>query len=233
MGGVNLSFRIGFIWPVLYLFMKAVIFDMDGVIADTQKVHAEIESKLLLSIGIKIPAHELTARFAGVSDLEMFDTILKENENLTDVEELLSEKRKKFHAEIEKGVNKIEGAVELIQELHLKGIPLAVASSSRREWIERILQSLGVYDTFEVVVSGYEVPHHKPAPDIFLKAAELLKVAPSDCIVIEDGLKGVFAAQKAEMKVIGLGPTVKKIADYSANNMKKVREILWKFLIFP
>ncbi|MBR9681751.1 MAG: HAD family phosphatase [Candidatus Altiarchaeota archaeon] len=212
--------------------MKAVIFDMDGVIADTQKIHGEIEANLLRKQGIEIEGHEISARFAGVRDFEMFETILKENGKTANVDELCSVKRKLFGEAIEKGVDSIEGAVELIHELHAKGVPLAVASSSNRKWIEQILTSLAVFDHFEVIVAGSEVPHGKPAPDIFLKCAELLKMTPENCIVIEDGISGVFGAQKAEMKVIGFGKAVENIADFSTHNMQEVGKIVKGLLRF-
>lgn len=97
----------------------------------------------------------------------------------------------------------IEGIESLLNGLKNSNIKIGLASSSPREFIELILKNLGFFEYFEVVISGEEVVRSKPAPDIFLRVAELLKEQPSNCIVIEDSEHGVRAAKDAGMRCIG------------------------------
>lgn len=96
----------------------------------------------------------------------------------------------------------IEGIPQLIEQLKDSGIKLGLASSSSREFIEMILKSLNIIDKFDVILSGEEVKKGKPAPDVFLKTADLLGVNPCDCIVLEDSEHGITAAKAAGMKCI-------------------------------
>ena len=210
--------------------MKAVIFDMDGVIADTQKIHGELDHILLKECGIDIPGHELSARFAGIPAEEVYRILLEEHGKSGDPGEMFQRKEQMFHDEIMKDVEGIEGSVELVHELHERGIPIAVASSTDREGINHILKTLGILELFKATVSGHEVPRGKPAPDVFLRAAELINTPPELCIVVEDGIGGVMGAQKAGMKVIGFGKAVEKIADISTHNMGEVKRVIEELL---
>ena len=102
-----------------------------------------------------------------------------------------------------KSWNQLDGIRKLLDELKSCGIKIGLASSSSKEFIELILNKLGVIEYFEVIISGEDVQKSKPAPDIFQKAAEALNVEPSNCLVIEDSGHGVKAAKLAEMKCIG------------------------------
>ncbi len=93
---------------------------------------------------------------------------------------------------------------ELLDRLDRAGIPRAVGSSSHHAWVEKILDHLGLRERFPIIVGGDDVAHGKPAPDIFLRCAELLGVPPERCAVIEDSANGVLAARRAGMAAIGL-----------------------------
>jgi HAD superfamily hydrolase (TIGR01509 family) len=97
----------------------------------------------------------------------------------------------------------ISGIVELLEEIKTMHIPIAIASSSPKLFIEAIVQKIGIEQYFAIMLSGEEVEHSKPEPDIFLKVAGLLKVNPSECLVVEDSKSGTIAAKKAGMKCIG------------------------------
>ena len=103
----------------------------------------------------------------------------------------------------EEGYEPIEGTLDLIRELHSQGIPLAVASSSSKQEIERVMDYFEITHCFRALVSGKDCEHPKPAPDVILKAARKLCIKPEQCLVIEDSNNGVTAAKSAGMSVIG------------------------------
>ena len=189
---------------------EAVIFDMDGVISDTQKFHAEAESQLLAQyFDIRLSAEDITTRFAGVADEKMFEEILKENgigSELKKIDGVVREKWDVMFNLIDEQLEPIPFAKELISELSQAKIKLAVASTSTHKFIERVLNLLNVNSYFQVIVSASDVVNGKPAPDIFLHASSLLDVEPNKCVVIEDGISGMKGANSAGMKSIGLFP---------------------------
>jgi HAD superfamily hydrolase (TIGR01509 family) len=185
--------------------MKAVIFDMDGVISDTQVLHAHNESELLKEYGIDMRPEEISRRYAGVPDEVQFPEIFKEaGKELLDLSGFIRRKWDNMFDFPTEDIRPIPGALELIDLLYEKKIPLAVASGSPMNFIEHVLGSLNRREKFSVLVSGDEVTNGKPAPDIFLLAAKRLGVAPEECVVIEDGLSGMQGAKAAGMKCVAL-----------------------------
>ena len=194
---------------------KAVIFDMDGVISDTQKLHAEVESALLKEYGIVMTPDAITRQYAGVSDEIMFAALFEKHNVRTDlVVDVVRAKWKRMHHSKQGRIKAIPHAVPLIQKLKRDGYKLAVASASPKMFIKEILDSFGIAMYFDAIVSSKEVAEGKPAPDIFLLAAVRLGVASYEAIVIEDGKNGMLGAQAAGMACIGLVPDVG--ADYPA-----------------
>lgn len=198
--------------------MKAVIFDMDGVISDTQHVHARIEKEILARYGISMSEEEITKRFAGTPVTHLFHTLFEEHGILdVDIEALCREKRQAV-MDATSEIIEIPGAAKLIESLHHAGARIAVASGSNHTYIGIVLATLRLSDFFEVITSNYDVPHPKPAPDIFLLAAQKLGVEPADCVVIEDGISGMKGAKAAGMKCIAL---VKDDDEYPADLVVK------------
>ncbi len=183
----------------------AVIFDMDGVILDSEKVYQEIEREMFRELGIPVSIQE-HREFTGSSERAMWQKMKLQYGFRENPDELVRNERQRFLNKMNApgGIPAVEGSTDLIHRLHESGIPVLVASSSSREIIETVLQSLNISDCFQGIVSGDDVPHSKPAPDIFLKASELAAVPPSGCTVIEDSENGILAARSAGMKVIGL-----------------------------
>ncbi|MBI2042693.1 MAG: HAD family phosphatase [Candidatus Nealsonbacteria bacterium] len=184
--------------------IKAVIFDMDGVIADSQPLHAGLEELLLKEHGIEIPAAELTRKYAGVPDRDCAEIIFKEHGKEVDLDKFVKEKWTRLIDFAKSKIAPIDGVFGLIDQLKKDNFLLAVASSSRPEFIELVLSELGIKDSFETIINGQEVKFGKPAPDIFLLAAQRLEVPPSTCWVIEDARHGVIAAKRAGMKCVWL-----------------------------
>lgn len=156
--------------------MQALIFDMDGVIADTEVLHGEVESQILSRYGVKISGAELSHRFAGVPEAVVWPTLQREYQLPNfNVAEIMQEKLERL-IELARGhVRPIPGAIELMKLMQQQGIPLAVASSSDRRFIDVVLSELTITERFSTITSGHEVAHGKPAPDIFLLAAKRLE----------------------------------------------------------
>ncbi|MBI2641939.1 HAD family phosphatase [Candidatus Roizmanbacteria bacterium] len=184
---------------------KAIIFDMDGVISDTQKFHATAEHTLLKKFGIEMDPEVITRKYAGISDEQMFREIFYKNRVVVnDIKDVIFDKWN-IMGKLSRGkITAMPHALTCISLVKRGGLKLAIASASTRDFITHVLDSLHIKDTFDVVVSAQEVEYGKPAPDIFLLAASRLELEPKECIVIEDGLSGVVAARKAGMKSVGL-----------------------------
>ncbi len=184
--------------------MNAIIFDMDGVISNTQVLHARIEEELLEKYNIKIKSNTITEKYAGMSDKEFFKTIFNDFGKKADIDKVIKEKWNELMSHAKGNISAIEGAISLIQLLKNAGFKLAVASASKKEFIDLVLLELNITKYFDVITSADEVKLGKPNPDIFLLAAKKLDVEPKKCIVIEDGKLGMTAAKRAGMKCIGL-----------------------------
>lgn len=183
--------------------MKAVVFDMDGVIADTEIFHTEAKQKVLRSYGIESDAENLENRFAGTPSEQMFLQLFQENNVDGDPDEAASRKRDIYHEMIEGQVKEIEGVANLIHDLY-GAYPLVLASSSSPRNIRTILDSTGLHKFFEEKISAKEDGiDGKPAPDIYQEAARRLGVKPGNCVAIEDSDNGARSANRAGMKVVG------------------------------
>lgn len=183
----------------------AVIFDLDGVISNTQPVHALLESQILQEHGISMDPAEISRRFAGVSGRDMWPTIFREAGRECPQHEMLSDLAFERLCRIpDSEILAIPGTLEVIRGLAGRRKPLAVASGSRPAFIDRVVTALRVKDHFRALVSSKEVPRGKPAPDVFLKAAQKLEVPPELCVVIEDGVSGMEGARAAGMRCIAL-----------------------------
>ena len=183
----------------------AVIFDMDGVILDSEQVYQEIEREMYAELGINVTRQEHMT-FMGTTENIMWEHMKSRHGLAEDPRELARRERERLLSRLRspEGIPPIEGIEDLLQKLHEKGIPLLLASSSVREIIETVLQKLNIGQYFSGIVSGDEVERSKPAPDIFLEASSRAGLSPSKCIVIEDSVNGIRAARSAGMKVIGL-----------------------------
>lgn len=209
--------------------LKAIIIDMDGVISDTQKVHAKVESDILGKFGVHIEPDEITRRYAGMKAKNFFHDLLKDQPMPYDVDQLMVEKWKMM-AELGDGIiDGIDGSVELIQNLYDMGYKMAVASASDQLYVQKIIKSLNLEKYFEYLISGDMVKHGKPDPEIFLLAASKLGIEPESCLVIEDGVSGMVGAKAGNMKCIGLVPS--KDREYPTENLVlSLREVTEEYL---
>ncbi|SMC25691.1 haloacid dehalogenase superfamily, subfamily IA, variant 3 with third motif having DD or ED/haloacid dehalogenase superfamily, subfamily IA, variant 1 with third motif having Dx(3-4)D or Dx(3-4)E [Clostridium acidisoli DSM 12555] len=191
---------------------KAVIFDMDGVLVDSELEHLVVETKLLKSIGIELEEGEHN-KFVGTTANYKWSCIKEKYKIDKSIEELMKLNTDAYYDHITSNdvLKPIDGVTELVDNLSRNGFKLAVGSSSNMNAIETTLKAIKLEKYFEAVVSGQYVKLSKPEPDIFLYAADKLGVKPEECLVIEDSHNGVIAANKAGMKCLGY------ISEHSGN----------------
>ncbi|GIW47228.1 MAG: phosphatase [Deltaproteobacteria bacterium] len=183
--------------------IKAVIFDMDGVMIDSEPIWEKTERILLKRRGIN---YEATYR-EKIVGLNQRDSalLLKETFGLPEsIEELIEERISILLDLYKKELKPIPGLIYLLEQLKEKGFLIALASSSPLRVINFVLDKLSLKDFFSTVVSGEMVERGKPYPDIYLYAADKLKVMPKECVVIEDSINGVRAAKSAGMRCIAI-----------------------------
>ena len=195
--------------------VKAVIFDMDGVLVDSEPLWTESLVKFLARRKIKInPKNkeykEYKRRLMGCRQVESI-TFFKKLYQLKGIYQLkgrvgdLIKERKRILFKIFRKKLKLRaGALRVIKKLNQEKIPLGLASSSSRDIIEFVLNKFNLKKYFQVCLSTEEIINGKPAPDIFLKVAQKLGAEPSQCLVFEDSPRGVRAAKRAGMKCIAI-----------------------------
>lgn len=184
--------------------IETVIFDMDGVIVDSEPIHMSIEQQLFKRLGINVSIEEHSS-YVGTSSQNMWSSIIKKNRLNIGVEDIVQTKKKLFLGYLSEAQNlkPIRGITEFINELKTQGFKLVLASSSNLDTINSVLFKLGLNETFLIRVSGEEVVRSKPDPEIFLKAAKLSNSQVFQCVVVEDSENGVTAAKLAGMKCVG------------------------------
>jgi beta-phosphoglucomutase family hydrolase len=181
---------------------KAVIFDMDGVIAETEHVHIGAEKQTMLKYGIEISEDELH-EYTGTTAKVMFTSLIEKYKLNTTFDRIFKEKEEILFRLLEEDVQPTKGVIDLLRKLKKMKIKLAVASSSHKRMIEYVLKKLKIIDLFDSIVGAEDIDRSKPDPEIFLISAKRLNVKPEECTVVEDSKLGVEAAKKAGMKCLG------------------------------
>jgi len=187
--------------------IKAVIFDLDGVVVDTAKFHFVAWNDIAKQFGFEISSHQ-NEQLKGVSRIKSLDLILEWGHIKLSQEQktlLLNQKNEAYLATINL-LNKTDilpGILEILTYLKSKNIPVALGSASKNAL--PILQKLGISTLFNVIVDGNIVQKAKPDPEVFMQAANKLHVLPKHCLVIEDAKAGIDAANNAKMTSIGIG----------------------------
>ena len=186
--------------------LKAIIFDLDGVITDTSEYHYRAWKRLTDEEGIPFSRDD-NDKLRGVSRSECLKILLNGKQVSAEQFQEMMDRKNRYYVELLKQMtskNILSGAKKLVLEIKRRGIKTAIASVSKNT--RTVLQGTGIEDLFDVIVDGYSVKNTKPAPDIFLFAAKELGVKPEDCVVIEDAEAGIEAALAGKMIPIGIGP---------------------------
>ena len=191
--------------------LEAVIWDMDGVIADTAPYHFRAWREIFQKRGVNFTEEDFKHNFG-----QRNDTIIRNTMGVSillgEVDAIASEKEENFRRRIGQSIKSLPGAMELIGSLKEHGVKMAIASSAPIENIQLVTRGLGINNCFQVIVWGREVTEGKPSPQGFLLAAQRLEAEPKDCVVIEDAVAGVTAAKRAGMKCLAVTNTHPKLS---------------------
>ena len=185
--------------------MTAVIFDCDGTLVDSEPLARTAWARTMEPYGYEVTDADAEAT-VGLP-FPRTHAYFAERARLPGIDELWTAYSGTLFALIDDELVAFDDAVDAARELRARGIPVGVASSSPRERLHRTLARAGLLDAFDVTVAGDEVTNGKPAPDMFLLAAERLGVPPEACIVVEDSPPGVQAGVAAGMHTIGVSRT--------------------------
>jgi len=189
--------------------IKAVLFDLDGVLVSTDEYHYRSWKKLADEEKFDFFNHEFNNKFRGVARMECVEILTRATGRSFTPEQKqeLADRKNKYYVESLSTVTHevlLPGALTALKELRKRGIKIAVASNSRNT--KTIIQQVGIGNLIDTVVDGYAIENSKPDPEIFLLAAKNLGVPPPLCIVVEDAVTGIEAARRAGMKALGIGP---------------------------
>jgi beta-phosphoglucomutase len=180
-----------------------VIFDMDGVLADTGPIHFESWVKMGEEIGVKF-TREIFKQTFGQQSLVITRKLVGPNIDEKLVEKWANLKEKYYRELVAEKLKPLPGVIRIINELRSEGFKLAVGSSGPPENVELLLTSLRIKNYFDTIITAAEIKRGKPEPDVFLIIAKILNVNPKNCIVIEDAPVGIEAAKRAGMISIAL-----------------------------
>lgn len=196
--------------------LKALIFDCDGVIADSEHLHFSLFQKVLAEVGIALTQAEYVEKYLAMDDRGCFEAVFKANGKALSEEErarLIAQKTALYKKTAAQNLVILPGVVEFVMAVSQK-YPLAMASGALKEEVLLMIEAAGIRHYFDAVVAAEDVKNGKPAPDAYLKALEELNkkhpgknIQPSECLVVEDSIHGLMSAHAAGMKVVGVTTT--------------------------
>ena len=183
------------------------IFDWDGVIIDSAKLHEQSWRQLAEELGKRIAPDSFVRGF-GMKSGQIIEKIHHWASDPTEIAHLADRKEAIYRELVAKGaIAPLPGVVEWLHQLNEAAVPCAVASSTPRGNIQAVLARIGLGNAFGAIVAAEDVSQGKPNPEVFLKAAERLKIVPEKCVVFEDAYVGIEAAHAAKMKVVAVATT--------------------------
>lgn len=194
--------------------LTAIIFDMDGLMVDTEPLSRRAWEQVIAPFGAAL-TDAVYGRMIGRRSSEAAQILLDAVQIPLTAEELVREKTAVFNQILAQGVPIMPGLMALHAEIARRGLPWAVATSSSRHHAQQILTQLGLLERCSALAGGDEVANGKPAPDIYLLAAERLGIAPHHCLALEDSATGCKAAAAAGTKVVAVPNGTTKMGTFS------------------
>jgi HAD superfamily hydrolase (TIGR01509 family) len=191
--------------------LRAVIFDLDGVVVDSEPYSMQALVDVLGEYGI-VPSPDELRRSYGRTLTEDFQDYFGHHGVAADVRTAVARKRARYFESAAGKLRPFPGVLSLLERVAARGYRLAAASSGERDKVTFTLDALGLEGRFEVIVTGDDVRHSKPDPAIYLTAAARLGVAPEGCLAIEDAPNGVLAAKRAGMRCLAITNSVSREA---------------------
>lgn len=199
--------------------LKAIIFDLDGILVDSEPLHFEAHKVALKEFGIDLTREDYMEFGLAKGDWDLYKKMAEKFNVNIDEKEISAIKHKAYREIFDKNAVPREGAIELVESLNRNDYDLAIASSGSKKEVMYILEKFAIKKYFKVIVTGNDVEKVKPAPYIYNKAVELLGVSKEDCIAIEDSATGLAAAKNAGIKCIAVPCSFTKGQDFSAADL--------------
>lgn len=199
--------------------IKAIIFDMDGVLVESTQLHFLTCKKVLQQEDIEITIEDFIKEGLGESIQHFFEKMSRKYGKKIDFREAEDKKMEYFEQSMKGKLQLRDGASKLLQKLYGKYI-LAVASSTKKSVVDKILKQFKIENFFASIIGGDEILHMKPAPDIYLEIAHRIGVDPAQCVAIEDSAPGMIAAKKAGMKCVAVPTEFTSSHDFSLADAK-------------
>ena len=209
--------------------LAAFIFDMDGVIIDSEPIHSRVKMDTFAHFGLEFDERDLIKYMGRTSGAIFGDVLAKSGRTDLAVSDVVAYKHSHYLEVLRSGcIQPVAGTVELIRALNEKNIPVALATSSAKKVVETVIEIFKLENAFKSVISGWELPKSKPDPAIYLLTAERLGVDAASCIVLEDTENGLHAAKGAGMYAIGYknknsGAQDLSLADMVVKNISDIK----------
>jgi beta-phosphoglucomutase len=221
-------------YRLMNLPIEALIFDMDGTLVDSMPYHEKAWDLMMPELGVSVDRFEFFTWSAGLTNKEIFPRLLGRDVSPTELAHL-AEKKESLYRDCYRAVMQpMRGAVELLTRARASGRSTALGTAAPPENITLVIDGLNLREHFPVIVGGADVENGKPDPEIFLRCAEKMGIAPNRCLVFEDTPAGIEAAHRAGMRCVAITTTLNEgqvralpntshliaaIADFSASEV--------------
>lgn len=206
---------------------KALIFDMDGVLVDSEPFHFEAHRRALKPFGIELTKEDYFQSGISGGNKHLYE-VIGEKYNIAIDFELAKKIKKQEYGELINEIKIIGGVKDVLEKFRGK-YRMAIASTTHMDYIHKTLQKVGIENYFEAFSSAKELEHGKPFPDVYLDAIKKLNTSPINCVAVEDSENGIEAAKRAGIKCIAIANHFTRLHDFSQadiilNRMQKLNE---------
>jgi beta-phosphoglucomutase family hydrolase len=190
------------------LSIEALIFDMDGTLVDSMPYHEKAWDLMMPELGVRVDRFEFFTWSAGLTNKEIFPRLLERDITADELAQLAGRKEALYRESYREAMQVMPGAIDLLTRARAQGVKTALGTAAPPENIELVIGGMNLYDHFPVIVGGADVKNGKPDPEIFLRCAEKMGIAPKRCLVFEDTPAGIEAAYRAGMRCVAITTTL-------------------------